>query len=582
MKVINFTDGSYLSIATLDPIEFPANELKLVGQSNAYFFVGGDTRYATLLTPVHTHYRIDKEGNIWTFRVDGNSVQFSITDPSFNVIISSTLYATGQWTSRAAYFCICGETDTQYQLEIVNYFPIVSSYDSTFVSRWRKVINNIDVFNDTLNNHTEPSREATNTITGDEFAEFLYGRINTAAATYTEDDIFRGRPWTGTATRGSRFYLNKSLFDDSPSPGPTPPEPGNDPFSPGGTSTTGGGGMTGDPPPHDSVDFPITPSANALNAGFISIWTPSEEQIQSLAAWLWTTDLTKIATWQKLIQNPLDLIFGLSIVPVPIHHTDDDTPATEEEIVALNDPMTLGWIDTGIGIDWITDQYVEIDCGSIDMDEYWNAYLDYAPYTKMSIYLPYIGVKELNVNDCMNRTISLKYKIDLASGSCVAIIKCDDSVYYHFGGNCASSIPITATQMQEVIRNAVTTAVAVGATAAAVGSGAAPTVIAASAGASAASAARSVMSGVDYHRSGANGGTTGLMSVQTPYLILTRPRQAVPENQNTYTGYPSFITEQIGDLEGYTEVEIIHMHNLTCTSEEFEEIDELLLKGVII
>lgn len=355
-----------------------------------------------------------------------------------------------------------------------------------------------------------------------------------------------------------------------------------DPYSPGGNTEPGGGGMSGDSPPHDSVDFPITPTANALNAGFISIWTPSQDQVQTLAAWLWTTDLTKVATWQKLIQNPLDLIFGLSILPVPIHHTDDETPATEEEIVALNDPMTLGWIDTGIGIDWITDQYVEIDCGSIDMDEYWKAYLDYAPYTKMSIYLPYIGVKELNVNDCMNRTMSLKYKIDLASGSCVAIIKCDDSVYYHFGGNCASAIPITATQMQEVIRNAVTTAVAVGATAAAVGSGAAPTVIAASAGASAASAARSVMSGVDYHRSGANGGTTGLMSVQTPYLIMTRPRQAIPEDQNTYTGYPSFITEQIGDLEGYTEIEIIHMHDLTCTSEEFTEIEELLLKGVII
>ena len=98
----------------------------------------------------------------------------------------------------------------------------------------------------------------------------------------------------------------------------------------------------------------------------------------------------------------------------------------------------------------------------------------------------------------------------------------------------------------------------------------------------AASAARTVMSGPEYHRSGSNASTTGLMSVQTPYLIITRPRQAIPENQNTYTGYPSFITEQIGDLIGYTEVEIIHMHDMSCTNEEFKEIEELLISGVII
>ena len=356
-----------------------------------------------------------------------------------------------------------------------------------------------------------------------------------------------------------------------------------DPYTPGGTSGPGGGGMSGDAPPHDTIDFPNNPSISATKAGFVSIWTPTEGQVEKLAAYLWTTDILTGAFWKKIIQNPLDLIFGLQIMPVPIYHTEGETePRREDEYLAMKDNVVLGWTNTRIKMDYIPEQFVEIDCGEVDMEEYWKAYLDYAPYTKIDIYLPYIGVKTLNTNDCMSRTIHLKYKIDLASGSCVAIIKCDDSVYYHFSGNCASAVPLTAVQMQEVIRNAMTTAVAAGAGALAASAGASPLAVAASKAAVAASAARTVMSGPEYHRSGSNASTTGLMSVQTPYLIITRPRQAIPEKQNTYTGYPSFITEQIGELSGYTEVEIIHMHDLTCTSEEFTEIEDLLLKGVII
>lgn len=402
-----------------------------------------------------------------------------------------------------------------------------------------------------------------NSISGD-----LYYAISNDIPT-----VFSGLPFVGVFT---------SIEDALEAYTPTP-TPSEDPFSPGGTSGPGGGGMSGDLPPHEPIDFPSDPSISATNAGFVSIWTPTEKQVRDLAAYLWTTDILTGAFWKKIIQNPLDLIFGLQIMPVPIYHTEGELePKREDEYEAMNDNVVLGWTNTRIKMDYIPMQFVEVDCGEIDMDEYWKAYLDYAPYTKIDIYLPYIGVKSLNTNDCMDRTIHLKYKIDLASGSCVAIVKCGDSVYYHFSGNCASAVPLTAVQMQEVIRNAMTTAVAVGAGAIAAGAGASPIAVEASKAAVAASAARTVMSGPEYHRSGSNASTTGLMSVQTPYLIITRPRQAIPENQNTYTGYPSFITEQIGDLEGYTEIEIIHMHNMSCTEEEFNEIEELLLKGVII
>lgn len=364
----------------------------------------------------------------------------------------------------------------------------------------------------------------------------------------------------------------------------------DNPYSPGGISTTGGGGGTFNIP-NDDIDFPSTPIANAVNANFISIWTPTLNQVQTLAKWLWNTDPLKINFWQKLIQNPLELIFSLSIMPIPIFHTDDPGTATEDELVALNDSLALGWQDTGIKMDWVTEQYVALDMGTIDLEEVWGAFLDYEPYTKIDIYLPYIGVKQLDTNDCMPRSISLRYVIDLATGTCIAMIKCDDSVYYHFSGNCASQIPITVNQCQEIVRGLMTMVVgaasfaiggAVGAgthaSKAAIAKGAAMQAGgAAMVGAGADNAAK----GVNVSRSGTISCAAGLMGVQTPYLIISRPRQAMPDEQQKYTGYPSFITEDMGELEGYTEVQIIHLHEMSCTDVELDEINSLLLEGVI-
>ena len=82
-------------------------------------------------------------------------------------------------------------------------------------------------------------------------------------------------------------------------------------------------------------------------------------------------------------------------------------------------------------------------------------------------------------------------------------------------------------------------------------------------------------------KSGSMGGTGGMLGVQKPYLIISRPRQALPSNQNTFSGYPSFITEKLGDLSGYTEIDSIHLENVPATEPELSEIESLLKGGVI-
>ena len=281
----------------------------------------------------------------------------------------------------------------------------------------------------------------------------------------------------------------------------------------------------------------------------------------SLASYMWAGAFD-LNTFRKIFADPMDCILGLSIVPV-------DVPAGSAAEVKV------GNIGTGIYMTTAASQYVEVDCGSLNVEEFWGAYLDYEPFTKAEIYLPYIGTHPIAVDDIMGKTVHVVYHVDILSGACVAYVKCGDSVLYSFIGQCSSSIPITGNDWTNVVNGVLSIAGSIG-TMVATGGAAAPAAV----GSIVSTAVNQMKPSVE--KSGSLSGTGGMMGIQVPYLILTRPRQALPVKQNAYTGYPSFITSNLGTLTGYTEVEEIHLENVPATSGELTEIVSLLKGGVIL
>jgi hypothetical protein len=340
----------------------------------------------------------------------------------------------------------------------------------------------------------------------------------------------------------------------------TPFNPPQDPYAGGGTSNTGGGTGTFDGTT-DAVDFPSgTPTAGAGSSGFIKLFNPSAQNLSDLAAYLWGT--YDIGSFKSIYNNPIDCIVALVVVPV--------TPTTGSAAA-----ISLGNVATTVNANVITDQFAVLDCGSININEYWGAYLDYDPYTKCEIYLPYIGVQDIDINDIQGKTIQLKYYIDVLSGACVAMLKAGDDVLYNWSGQCAAEIPITSTSFGSVFQTALSAANAIGETIVNAMSGIPQTL---------SLVASSVFNGArsKLHKSGSIGSMAGHMGIQKPYLIITRPVQSVPETLNEITGYPSNITATLGDLSGYTEIDTIHLSGIPATSEEMTEIEELLKGGVFI
>lgn len=351
-----------------------------------------------------------------------------------------------------------------------------------------------------------------------------------------------------------------------------------DPYAEGGSSEPGGGNGpftdTSDP-----IVFPSLPALSALDTGFVTVYIPSLAQLLSLAQYLWTADVATLDFWKKVVADPIDLILGLNILPVSFTDSSVSPP-----ILPPTKSVVVGFIDTEIEMYYTTSQYVEVDCGSISLGEYSGSYLDYAPYTQVEIFLPYCGVHPIKTDEVMGKTISVIYHVDLISGACVAYVMCGTSVLYQFTGNCASQIPVTAQQFGDMIRSAISIASSVG-TMVATGGLSAP--ISAAQGISMishglASASSTVQSmKPEMEKSGAIGGTSGLLAIQKPYLIVTRPKQCIPEAQNTFSGYPSFVTMQLSDLQGFNVVNDIHIENVPATSAELDELERIIKEGAI-
>ena len=313
--------------------------------------------------------------------------------------------------------------------------------------------------------------------------------------------------------------------------------------------------------PGEDVDIPALPSFDASDAGFVTLYTPTLTQLNNLANYLWTNDIASVI--QKMFANPMDAVIGLAILPGPVPYVGARS-------------VTVGNVNTGVSMNLVSSQFYTVDCGSLTISNYSGSYLDYNPHTKIEIYLPYIGMRSLNADDVMGKSVNVVYHVDALSGACVAYIKVGGTVLYTFLGQCACSVPISGGDYTQVVNGVLNIAGAIGTTIA-TGGASAPLAIS--------SIASTALNGglkTSCEKSGAISGTGGLLSIQRPYLIITTPRQCLPFDQNKYIGYPSFITENLSDLSGYTEVYQIHLENIPATGDELTEIENLLKGGVIL
>lgn len=349
----------------------------------------------------------------------------------------------------------------------------------------------------------------------------------------------------------------------------------SNPYGDDGTSTTGGGDgeLPGGPGGLDFIDptdIPDLPSVSAVATGFITMYNPTSSNLSALGSFLWSGQFD-LDTYKKLFADPMQGIIGLGIVP--------KLPNS-----AGSRNIMFGNVDTGVNCSYLASQYASQDCGSVNIQKYVGSFMDYSPYVKISMFLPYIGFVNLGTDDIMGGSINVKYNIDVLTGDCIAFIKHDTKgVLYAYHGNCLTNVPVSGQNYANALKNYYESVAGI---IPATTNGAAGGPIGAIAGAAtgALNAASNVVlnSKPTFQRSGNIGGSAGILGVQKPFVIIERPNISVPNKVQHYIGQTSNITMGLGECSGLTVVEAVHLNGISATSKELAEIDSLLKGGVIL
>ena len=203
---------------------------------------------------------------------------------------------------------------------------------------------------------------------------------------------------------------------------------------------------------------------------------------------------------------------------------------------------------------------------------------DYDPFTKISIFLPFIGIVPLNTADVMRSTVSVKYKVDVITGACLAEVSVSrdggGGILYTYGGSAIVTYPVSSGSYVGAVQAALSTALGIGS---AIATG----------GASLGASAGMVLGGLanaktQVQHSGQFSGSSGAMGGKKPYLIVSRPQTRTPSNISLFKGIPSNAIHKLSSCEGFVKVQEVHIASKTAYDNEIQEIESLLKAGVII
>lgn len=282
----------------------------------------------------------------------------------------------------------------------------------------------------------------------------------------------------------------------------------------------------------------------------------TKDRLQQLGRFLWSSNI--FDNFSLICNNPIENIISCKSIPLSLN-------GTTQKII-------LGNVDTGVNGDKVSNNFTKQNIGSIAITEKYHNFLDYAPYTNVIIYLPYVGFKELDTNLVMGKTLSIYYTVDIITGGCLCQITSNNVKLYEFNGNIGIDIPITASNRAQVEAGYISSGIGI---ASSVASG------------NIVGAATSLINSAESQYHYASTSSPNPMCVastnRTCYVILDRPTYQTLKSFNHTKGKKCYLTKTINTLKGYTICdEHIDLSGIRATDSEKEELIKILSSGFFV
>lgn len=303
--------------------------------------------------------------------------------------------------------------------------------------------------------------------------------------------------------------------------------------------------------------------------------------------------------------NQINAINGVMYLPI--------SNISDIASVSPTDKCFIGTYQAPITANRVVANDKMINCGSAPFNETYGDFRDYEPFCKLGVLLPYIGFKELSISKYINKTVSLKYAVDVTTGACTAYLYANGVIMDSFDGTMGVQRPITAVNQQEQV-SAVINGILGTTTQAAKTIGTAGTTAAAGATLAGASsvaeaapqaakfaggqsqigggAINTILSGYSTLQAaidspistrGAYSGVLGEFGNQYPYFIFAWLKTSKPANEIETIGLPSNAGGAVGSFGGFLQCAAFNLANgFGGTDTEAEEIYSIMRSGVYV
>lgn len=371
----------------------------------------------------------------------------------------------------------------------------------------------------------------------------------------------------------------------------------------GNYSTSGGYGGGSFDDSSDAFGLPSLPSLGVSEVGFINVYNPSKGQLQGFADELFPnftlpkpSTATGIEAIAENLANTFEVIgdFAESFVNSGLVNYVIDC-----HIVPVA-PATSGTAKIKVGFKTfeytpakVVSDYVAFDCGSLEIAEYYQNFLDYEG-TRAKLYLPFVGFVDVKPEWFQSGKLGVTYHFNIIDGSCIAFViatssksKLTTTVVATFGGNCCVHMPITGVNYSSMISGVVGGAVGIASNASNMiktnqqDKGTLMSNIEGAAGI-ASNLADTVGSKPSIEQSNGYNAGMSFMCYRRPYLLIERPVASFSKNYPREQGLPLNVTKKLSTVSGFTTCEAPVLDGLRALDEEKEMIRAALAVGIIL
>lgn len=334
--------------------------------------------------------------------------------------------------------------------------------------------------------------------------------------------------------------------------------------------------------PYDD-DYTFTGGTDSVNGSALltTSYGLSVSGAHDFGSWLWGTgfDLDQL---KMVVNNPIENVVACKLFPFSVSGTTSTV-----KIGNLTSPVSALYLPENVAR---TFDFGSITVNKANFPNLHGNFLDYAPFTSVHIYLPYLGFHELDTDLCMGASVGVKYYVDFVTGACRAIVTSTVSgntkVLQSFDGNIGQDVPITASNRAQVEAGYVVGgAQAVASFASGIGAIATGNV-----GGGLSGIGNAITGGLQtamqmYHSYTAGTPSPALsrFDEQRPYLIMDTPVYTEPKKYAHQNGHMCNLDCQLSTLHGYTVVEnTVDLSSIPCNFEEREALLELLTSGIYL